>query len=147
VTWAFDLDGQPRITGGRVDMGAYEYHPLDAFHAWLGQYGLPTYGAADYADSDGDGLNNWQEWIAGTNPTNAASALWMLTPTNAAPGVTVVWTSVTNRNYSLEYSTDLTTPAGFSVLRSNLAGLPGTTSFTDTNVATSPRFYRVRVEE
>jgi hypothetical protein len=34
----------------------------------------------------------------------------------------------------------------FSVLRSNLAGLTGTTSWTDTNApVSSPRFYQLRV--
>ena len=36
----------------------------------------------------------------------------------------------------------------FSLLRSNIAGLAGATSFTDTNaVGAAPRFYRVRVEQ
>ena len=37
--------------------------------------GIPTDGSGDHADPDGDGMDNWQEFIARTNPTNALSVL------------------------------------------------------------------------
>lgn len=45
--------------------------------AWLLAYGLTngTFDAAEQADSDGDGLRNWKEWVAGTDPTNAGSVV------------------------------------------------------------------------
>ena len=140
-----DLDGNPRISGSAVDMGAYEFYFLDPFHAWLAQYGLPSDGSADDADSDHDGANNWQEWTAGTVPTNAASVFALGAPLAGPGGVTLTWASVTNRTYSIERAPSLAPPLSFSFLATNIAGLPETTRYTDTNAPPEgPAFYRVQ---
>ena len=93
-------------------------------------------------------MNNWQEWIAGTVPTNALSVLRLLNPSNNVSGVTVSWQSVSGRSYFLERGTDLAAQPPFLLLKSNIVGQAGTTTFTDTNaVGVGPFFYRVGVQE
>lgn len=149
VVGSTDLDGRPRNAAGTVDMGTYEFQPSvsGVFLGWLQQYGLSTDGSADYSDSDSDLLNNWQEWIAGTLPTDASSALRLLNPSNNPSSITVSWQSVSNRAYFLERATDFGAAPPFSLLTSNIVGQTGTTSYTDTNaIGASPFFYRVGVQ-
>lgn len=149
VSSPIDLDGNPRIVGGTVDIGAYEFQsPASQLsYAWLQQYGLPTDGSADFTDPDGDRANNWQEWQSATVPTNALSALRLLTPQTVGTNLVVSWQSVANKLYYLERSTALATNASFLPLASNLVGQAGFTTFTDTNAAPAgSRFYRVGVQ-
>jgi hypothetical protein len=142
-----DLDGNPRITSGKVDLGAYEFPCADSFQAWLAQYGLPTDGSADCTDPDHDGCNNWQEWVAGTDPCSTESALRILSVTTGPSGRTVTWSSANYRFYSLQAATNLAAVPDFHDVQPNIQGWPGTTSWTDpTAVGSAPKFYRVRVE-
>ena len=147
---ATDLDGNPRIAGGTVDVGAYEYQtPKSAIsYAYLQQYGLATDGSADNADLDGTGFDVYQDWVAGLNPTNPASLLAVSSPipTNNAAGVTVSWQSVTNILYNLQRSTNLSAIPPFITIQTNINGQAGTTSYNDTTATNgTPYYYRVGV--
>jgi hypothetical protein len=131
-------------------MGAYEFQGAGSIisYAWLEQYGLPTDGSADFADPDQDGLNNYQEWVAGTNPTDASSVLKIVsaTMTNNPGGFVVSWESVNTRTYYLQRSTGLG-QSNFSTIQDNIVGQPGTITYVDTNgVGPGPFFYRVGVK-
>jgi hypothetical protein len=66
--------------------------------------------AADNADADGDGMPNWMEYLAGTNPTNAASCFQFTSATfntNGLQGVALNWLTAPGKSYVLEAQTSL----------------------------------------
>jgi hypothetical protein len=146
VATATDLDGNPRIVGGTVDIGAYEYQGTGSVisYAWLQRYGLPTDGSADGIDSDHDGMNNWQEWICGTDPTDPLSVLRLLSVAPTATTATVTWQSVAGVTYFVERGTNLATP--FRLLATNIIGQAATTTYTyNITGSLTPLFHRVGV--
>ncbi len=141
-----DLDGNPRIAGGTVDMGAYEFQSAASTisYAWLRHYGLVPTASIDSGDLDGDGANNFQEWISGTVPTNAASSLRILGTFRNALGLHITWQSVTNRTYYIERGANLGEPPSFFMLEAGLVGQTGTTTYIDHNAfGSGPFFYRI----
>jgi hypothetical protein len=127
-------------------MGAYEFQPgvSGAFIGWMQQYGLRTDGLDDLTDSDGDGLNNWQEWVCGTCPTNSLSVLRLLSTTPDGTNVMVSWQSTAGVNYFLARSVNLASP--LTLLATNILGQEGTTSYADTTATgAGPFFYRAGV--
>ena len=97
-------------------------------------------------DFDHDGLSNFQEWLAGTSPTNAASRFEIVDfrsvpPTNS---FALTWPSISNRLYDVESSTNLL--KGFVPLATGLPPTPADNTYTDAApIASSNLFYRVKV--
>ncbi len=148
VTVSTDLDGHPRIVGGAVDMGAYEFQsPVSVIsYAWLQQYGLPTDGSVDYSNLDGTAFNVYQDYLAGLNPTNSASILQANIGVFSS-GITILWPSVSTRNYYVQRSTNLVTQP-FTTIQSFISGHTGTASYTDTSATNGgPYYYRVGVQQ
>jgi hypothetical protein len=73
--------------------------------SWETDHGLNTTTNDATADNDGDGANNYAEYIADTHPTNRWS-VFVLT-ISSATNMTVSWDSSSNRLYGLSSATNL----------------------------------------
>ena len=113
---------------------------------WMVQYfGHTNALASDHSraldDPDGDGMLNGQEYMAGTNPTNAASYLKVEALANCGQAV-VNFAAVSNRTYIVSY-TDGLEPSNWMTL-TNVA--PRSTNWNVTipdPTAHTNRFYRL----
>jgi subtilisin family serine protease len=142
------LNGKVR-TGGRLNLQRTVDTDANGLPDWweLQYFGHLT-GTDPNADPDHDGMSNLEEWLAGTNPTNASSCLRLIAiPTNNPNAFVVRWLSVAGKTYWLERSTNLLT--GFnSVVQTNIAATAPTNTATDTAILPgNTRFYRVGVEQ
>ena len=106
-------------------------------------------------DPDGDGMNNLQEYLSGTVPTNSASYLHITSVTPQGTNMVVTWYTAGGHTNVVQATTGL--PDGsysnnFVDVSTNIViqGSGDTTaSYTDTGAATiSPsRYYRVRLQQ
>jgi hypothetical protein len=58
-------------------------------------------------DADGDTMSNWQEYVAGTEPTNALSYLKVESLVPGQPA-SLQFEAVSNRTYTVQFTDDLT---------------------------------------
>ncbi|HUJ72111.1 MAG TPA: hypothetical protein VLZ30_07690, partial [Verrucomicrobiae bacterium] len=117
-------------------------------YAWLVQYRLPTDGSADFIDSDGDGMNNWQEWMAGTDPTSSSSSFRIISIATTNSDVLVTWTTGPSKASALQgASSDNYNTNAFDdiFVVTNMTGT--VTNYLDIGAATNgtARYYRARL--
>lgn len=125
---------------------------------WLTYMGVVTNGsssntlaaaAIDTADFDGDGMPNWQEYFAGTEPTNALSKLVIISQSVDVNGkATIKWLNAAHplANYSIAMATNLDYSTTWQSISNNIASQAGgTNTLTASGPSNTPAFFRVLV--
>jgi hypothetical protein len=138
------------VAGGTLNFNG-NYTFLDVNHngisdAWeMNYFGSVSANRTTQTDTDGDGLSDYAEFIAGTDPTNPASRFYFTGETIQSNRlVQMDWTVVTNRLYQVSDSTNLRV---WLPVTSWLQAASGPTmSCTVTNSGAGSRFYRVQVK-
>jgi len=121
--------------------------PLGTPEWWLATYGWTNdFGAAETNDADHDGSLNWQEYLAGTDPTNGNDYLKFdgIFPQSGA--LTLDLMSHTGRLYDIDSSSNLLNGAGWSPVTGNVAGTESTLSITN-SPAPGTLLYRIKVRK
>ena len=139
-----DLDGNPRIVNGTVDMGAYEYQVLVGYWAWASAI---TNGLTNFNQcATGDGYPNLLKYATGSSPTNSDNLarlncglsnewflLWFNRNTNAADVTLIV-----------EGAYALTNNAAWNGVATNVNGSWGNAANVTETGATNPAKVTVR---
>jgi hypothetical protein len=131
------LDRLPGTFADRDHDGMPDYWEREFFSG-------PTNGRAG-DNEDGDGLNNLEEWLGGSNPfvvTSYFKVSDMRGATSAQKRV-LFWPSTSNRSYTVEFASNWL--GNFNGLTSGLPATPFLNAFTDAQPRATAAFYRVRV--
>ena len=98
-------------------------------------------------DFDHDGMNNLDEYKAGTNPADPNSRFaFIRVERHPTSGLVVQWASVQGEAYQLQRSGDLL--SNFSTIQSSISATPPMNTYHDpTALGAGPFFYRLRLNE
>jgi hypothetical protein len=133
------------------NMGNSEYVSLDLVFEDTSGNGIPDSWEAAYgvtnatADSDHDGASNYQEYMAGTNPTNGTSVLAMNPPQlSGGSDVVLQWNSAEYKFYNIQSSTNLLN--GWDTIGSTHMATPPVNSYTGIVNSAGSTYYRISLE-
>ena len=158
VSASFVVPGQSTFTFSALDRGKMERVDLSVTLPFVdsgdldglddnwerAHFGNLSAGPND--DPDHDGMSNYAEYKAGTNPNDPQSRFAFISIKPVSPvGLGVSWSSTGVNRYSVHRSSDIL--GTYTPIATSLLATPGTNYYHDATASSSgPWFYRIRVE-
>jgi len=139
--YSVQSNGVDSVGDGIPDTWRAQYFPdVDATGTTTNNLSCAT------CDPDGDGQSNLQEYLAGTDPTNSASALRITAVTRIGADIQVSFTSVNGKFYTLKRCDSI--GGAWTTLVDNIPGNDGIQQATDIGGAgRASAFYRVELNQ
>lgn len=138
----------PNIVTNYAGVGKIDFELWQMEHFTPTQLANPAVSGGN-ADPDGDGLGNYQEFFAGTNPTNSLSALRITGAARQGADMVITWTSAGVRTNVVQASIDLSLSTFIDISGPIIISQSGevVTNYLHSGGATGSlaRFYRVRL--
>ncbi|HEY5652771.1 MAG TPA: cadherin repeat domain-containing protein, partial [Pontiella sp.] len=159
ITNLYSIRVQVSDSGGLTDTGIFDisiYPTNSVGEADLDGDGISDWWEASFTeitdldpnlDTDGDGIVNMNEWIAGTDPTDAGAIFEIAENIkDQQSGHSVLkWRGRPDRTYSVYWSTNLL--ESMQLIQSGIPSTPPWNTYTDTvHNAENEGFYRLKVE-
>jgi len=142
---AFPSSGTGPVSITNVFITGYQDAPSNGIPDYFeAKYNLPM-DVTTNTHSDADGVSDYNEWVAGTDPTNAASYFKVDSAVNGSNTFSLGWNSLEGRVYDVRSKTNLLDSV-WENIATNLPGVSGTKYY---DVLKSPakkqEFYGVSV--
>jgi hypothetical protein len=112
--------------------------------SWFGTNAGNSAIAGETADPDGDGMSNWAEFIAGTDPTDPASRL-TISPAVSTNSLKVALSGRSGRSYTLQRSLTLAPLTWSNVVSGGILTSNQALYLADPSPPSAATFYRVMV--
>jgi hypothetical protein len=143
----------PWTSGWTDTFGGRPTQVNPAYTQWLLDYSFATNRTEDSTDYDNDGMKNWQEFIAHTDPTTNIDLLAIISMGSESNSSQISWSAKSNVSYQVMKSSDLmvawsNAPSGIGGNQQSYQTAPvdGLLQYADPNVADMTNaFYRVNV--
>lgn len=111
--------------------------------AWEDEFGTQKFIPDAGEDPDGDGLTNGQEYLAGTHPNSATSALRFTQIATQNGSIVIQFLASSNRTYSLLYKTSLGAAQWSKLADISAHATNRVVTLTNTVPGDAQRFYRL----
>lgn len=115
--------------------------------SWRSEHPLPTGKDLWDQDADGDGFNNYGEFMAGTDPNDSKSRFQVEISRNAAGQTVVSWKHEYDRVFSLVKTTDLVGENGVQATAATVPSVAPKNEVVVDEPGAGPYFYKVEIEK